>query len=81
LVALLDVVYFLLRYVPFWAIPLIIIFLQLAYLYWLKGIRIFFYLLVGLSCFLFLVVIFYIYAGGPDGTVRYFNELVGILTT
>ena len=34
-----DVLYFILRYTPFWAVPLMLICLQYGYIYWLKSIR------------------------------------------
>lgn len=74
-----DTFYFIIKYTPFWAIPLFIISGEFAYIYWLKSIKkvsIFFILLAFISvCF----IVHYYVAGGPDRSVQFFmdaNEFV-----
>lgn len=63
-------VYFLARHVPFWAIPLIILGGEFAYLFWLRKKKraVTFWLLIAL--FGLVCVSFYVWAGGPEKTVK-----------
>ena len=65
-----DVIYFLTRYIPFWAIPTMIIAGEFAYIYWLKSRKSIVFALVGLGGFSFLSIIFYYVAGGPERSVQ-----------
>lgn len=65
-----DIFHFILKYTPFWAIPLMMICGEFGYVYWLKSIKdvakTFF--TIAVICFFFLV--YYIWAGGPDRVVE-----------
>lgn len=68
-------IYFLLRHTPFWAIPVLILGLEFAYLFWLrKKVRAAFFCLIiasiGLSA-----VSFYFWAGGPDKSVAFVKKM------
>ena len=62
--------FFLLRYAPFWAIPLLIIFMELTYIYWIRKRKKLscFFMILGLFCLAILT--YYYYAGGPEESVR-----------
>jgi len=60
-----DIIYFIIRYIPFWAIPLLMISLQFSYTYWLKNIKRITYLFVGSGGFAFFCIVYYYWAGGP----------------
>jgi hypothetical protein len=67
--------YFFARHTPFWAIPLLVLGAEFGYLFWLKKKKkmstIFLMLsLVGLLC-----NIFYIWAGGPEKSVKYLKKM------
>lgn len=61
-----DLILFVLKYTPFWAIPFALICGQFAYIYWLKSIRTISYLLVISAGFCFLMTVFYYWVGGPE---------------
>ena len=67
-----DVAVFMLRYIPFWAVPLAIISGEFGYIYWLKSIyRIatLFWMLFGFSI---IMIGYYYYAGSPENASKLF---------
>lgn len=68
-------IYFLARHAPFWGVPLLVLGLEFAYLFWLKkkksgailGVMV---ALIGLS-----VTVFYVWAGGPEKSVKVIKNL------
>ena len=68
----LDILLFILKYIPFWATPLGLISIHFAYLYWLKDYREFAVAwgLVILLCLTSIAIYFVI--GGPDQIVQTF---------
>ncbi|MCM2350654.1 MAG: hypothetical protein NDI69_11595 [Bacteriovoracaceae bacterium] len=68
-------IYFLARHTPFWAVPLIVLGGEFAYLFWLKRRK--------ASVFLCLIIVliglsatsFYIWAGGPEKSVKFIKTL------
>jgi len=67
-------IYFLIRHAPFWAIPVLIVAGEFAYLFWLRkkktNVKI---------CIIFMFISslalgWYFYAGGPDKAVRKFMK-------
>jgi len=71
-----DVFYFILRYTPFWAVPLGLIGFEFAYVYWLKS-----YKKMSLAnafvCFVCILFLSYYYwAGGPDKSISTFKHLI-----
>lgn len=76
-----DEIYFLVRYTPFWAVPLVIIGLEFSYLFWLRKKK----KLIGF-CLLAVAIgmgsiIYYYWAGGPEKSVRHLMQLVRFYTT
>lgn len=65
-----DVVYFLLRYTPFWAVPTMLIGAEFAYIYWLKSRKKIVAFFIMISFFSFIMVLYYIFLGGPEKTVQ-----------
>lgn len=63
-------IYFMARHVPFWAIPMVLIAGEFAYLFWLRRKLKWASLCVVLCLFGLLSNIFYIYAGGPEKSVK-----------
>ncbi|MBT3585466.1 MAG: hypothetical protein HN509_11215 [Halobacteriovoraceae bacterium] len=63
-----DAVYFIFRYIPFWAVPLFIISCQFFYTYWLKDYRRAAYVFVASGVFSFVFLLYYIWAGSPDNS-------------
>jgi hypothetical protein len=63
-------IYFLARHTPFWAVPMLVLGSEFGYVFWLKkkkktATMCLSIALIGLSC-----NIFYIWAGGPEKTVK-----------
>ncbi|RLA62519.1 MAG: hypothetical protein DRQ89_09435 [Epsilonproteobacteria bacterium] len=71
-----EPILFLLRYTPFWSVPIFIIAGQFSYIYWLKGYRKISLSLASLVLISFVVTLFYIWAGGPDNTPQMFLKLI-----
>lgn len=72
-----DVVAFIIKYTPFWAIPCSMISVTYGYIYWLKSYKhiAYFFLFVGFISFIFSV--FYYWAGGPEKAVQFFMNHIG----
>jgi len=70
-----DLFYFLLRYIPFWTIPIAMIAGEFGYIYWLKSYQRLAYLLFFVTIICISLNGFYFWAGGPDKVVLKFNEL------
>lgn len=60
-----DVVYFIVRYIPFWAIPSVLIAGQFAYIYWLKEVKWLAIVFAACSLISIIALIYYIFAGSP----------------
>ena len=65
-----DGIYFVTRYIPFWAIPTIIICLEFAYIYWLKSRKKIVFIFMSSASFSFLSLVFYYMSGGPEKSVQ-----------
>ncbi|CBW27706.1 putative membrane protein [Halobacteriovorax marinus SJ] len=65
-----DLIFFLIRYTPFWSLPVLLIAMYFSYIYWIKDIRVI-SLGFGLIAFISLSFLAYwIFAGGPDASVQ-----------
>ncbi len=71
-----DVLYWILKYTPFWAVPLMMICLQYAYIYWLKVVRRVSMLFASVAAVCFFFIVFYLVAGGHDGVVHLLDQLL-----
>lgn len=60
-----DILFFILKYTPWWSVPIMVMSLQFAYVYWLKDYRPVSVLLIFLALFCLIMLIFYILLGGP----------------
>ncbi len=76
-----DIIHFFIRYTPFWAVPIIMICAEFAYIYWMKTFKKVSIVLVFIGFISFLGIIYYYIAGGPDGSVRTFIDLCEYLST
>ncbi|MCF8057688.1 MAG: hypothetical protein K9K67_00215 [Bacteriovoracaceae bacterium] len=72
----LDTLYFIFRYIPFWSIPLMMIFTQFGYVYWIKDVRWVAYVFYGIAASCGLFLIYYIFAGSPDNSARILDDLI-----
>ena len=73
-----DIVYFFVRYIPWWCVPICIISSEFAYIYWLKSIKRASWTFIILAAITFLLTIFYYWAGGPDKSVRFLINLLQV---
>ena len=64
-----DILIFILKYTPFWAIPLMMISLEFGYVYWLKSYRDIAKSFLTVAVICIILIIYYIYVGGPQGVV------------
>lgn len=64
-----DILFFLVKYTPFWAIPSMMIAVFFAYIYWLKDVSLIAFTLAAYSVFCFVATILYIWIGGPQKCV------------
>lgn len=71
-----DVIQFFLRHTPFWAVPFMIIGAQFGYTFWLKDRRLPSFIFFAICGFGVLSIVYYMWAGGPEGTPRHFHKLL-----
>lgn len=72
----LDILIFILKYIPFWAVPMGLMSANFAYLYWLKDYREFAYVWLVLTLFCLTSVAVYFVIGGPDRIVQTFIHVI-----
>ena len=65
-----DVVFFLVRHTPFWAVPMFIIGGEFSYRHWLKGHRVTYKCFFGSAVIGFCCTLLYCWAGGPEKSVK-----------
>ena len=75
-----DQIYFLTRYTPFWAVPLLMIGGEFAYLFWVRKKKMWMLLCVASLTVSFVALIYYFWAGGPEKSVQYLMKLVRFYT-
>ena len=68
-------IYFLARHTPFWAVPLIVLGGEFAYLFWLKRRKAAVALCLIIAFIGLVSTSFYIWTGGPEKSVRYLKTL------
>lgn len=71
----LDISLFILKYTPFWAVPMGLTSAHFAYLYWLKDYREIAYVWGGATLFCLTSVCLYFFIGGPDQIVQTFTHV------
>ncbi|PIK13863.1 hypothetical protein [Halobacteriovorax sp. JY17] len=65
-----DIVFFVIRYTPFWSIPVIFIAGYFTYTYWIKDIRIVSAVFSFVGLLALLLLLYWIVVGGPDASVQ-----------
>ena len=70
-----DEIYFLTRYIPFWAIPLFLIAGEFGYLFWMRKKKKLVAFCLTLSLIGLICTVFYYIAGGPEKSVRILMNL------
>jgi hypothetical protein len=68
-------IYFLARHAPFWGVPLLILGLEFGYLFWLKKKKRSAMLGVLVALIGFSATVFYVWAGGPEKSVKVIKNL------
>jgi nicotinamide riboside transporter PnuC len=68
-------IYFLARHTPFWAIPLIVLGGEFAYLFWLRKKKASVLLCLSIAMVGALATGFYVWAGGPQKSVKIIKKL------
>lgn len=69
-----DSLYFLIRYTPFWAVPVLAISLEFAYLAFKKKKKKAMLFCLGLALFSLLLNAFYFWVGGPERAAKYLGD-------
>ena len=75
-----EIIHFALKYTPFWAIPLLMICIQFAYIYWSKKYRFTSKSFITIGVLSFFSIIYYIWAGGGEPAVQYFLDFCALLS-
>lgn len=74
-----QTIYFIVRYIPFWGIPIIFIVIPAGVVYWqqdLRRISLVFFTLALISAFF---VAYWVWAGGPERSVIYLQEFLNFV--
>jgi ABC-type phosphate transport system permease subunit len=71
-----EFISFFIKHAPFWTLPSIVIFGDFAYIFWLKDHRLLAGIFSAVVAMSFLVLAFYIIAGGPNLAVKVFEDAV-----
>lgn len=74
-----DALFFAVKYIPFWSIPSIFIAGPFAYLFWIKDIPRLQYICMLVTFLNTLFVIYWIWAGGPNKSVRFIIDVINQL--
>lgn len=67
---------FAIRYIPFWAVAFTLVCLPFAYIFWLKDVRVLSYFFAMISFVCIFLIIFWVWAGGPDRATEFFFEAI-----
>jgi hypothetical protein len=69
-----DIIFFIIKYIPFWSVPAMVIGGYFFYLYWLKDIREIAFVFASVVALSFFSLTFWIATGGFNGSVQYIQE-------
>ncbi len=75
-----DEIYFLIRYTPFWSIPVFIISAEFTYLLWLRKKKKWVLMFSIFAILSFICTVFYYINGGPEKSVQKMMNLVWFFT-
>ncbi len=73
---MIEFIIFAIRYIPFWCVPGILIFLPFAYIFWLKDVKFLFYIFLACAGVCTFFITFWVWAGGPDKATEFFFNAV-----
>ncbi|MDA8793914.1 hypothetical protein N9N67_11755, partial [Bacteriovoracaceae bacterium] len=62
--------YFFIRHTPFWAVPIILISAEFSYVFWIRKKKKSLVFFISIAFMSLIFLIFYIYAGGPEKSVK-----------
>lgn len=68
-------IYFLARHTPFWAIPLLVLGFEFAYIFWLKKKKKSALFCLSIAMIGLLSTSFYFWAGGPEKSVKILKKM------
>ncbi len=68
-------IYFMLRHTPFWAVPLIVLGGEFAYMFWLKKKKKSATVALMIALVGLMAISFYMWAGGPEKSVKFVKKL------
>jgi uncharacterized phage infection (PIP) family protein YhgE len=71
----LDIFLFIVKYTPFWAVPIGLMSTHFAYLYWIKDYREVSYIWGIIILFCLTSIIIYLLLGGPDKITNIFTHI------
>jgi ammonia channel protein AmtB len=71
-----DVIYFLVRHMPFWAFPCFLLGLEFAYIGWLRKKKKLILTCAIISAFSAVCLVYYYWAGGPEKSVKLLIKMV-----
>lgn len=63
-------IYFLARHTPFWAVPFLVLGAEFGYVFWLRKKKNLAYMCLCISLIGFMSISFYMWAGGPEKSVK-----------
>ncbi|MFT6632317.1 MAG: hypothetical protein ACJAS4_002280 [Bacteriovoracaceae bacterium] len=75
-----EEIYFLIRFTPFWSIPILLISGEFAYLFWIRKKKKWMMICAGIAFFNFCMTIIYYINGGPEKSVQKMMDLVWYFT-
>ncbi|MCB9060065.1 MAG: hypothetical protein H6622_00915 [Halobacteriovoraceae bacterium] len=64
-----DIVYFIIKHTPYWAVPFGMISAEFSYIYWLKSFKKVSVTFFVFGVFCFISLLYYLIGGGPDAAV------------
>jgi hypothetical protein len=71
-----DSIYFLIKYIPFWCVPFSIMGLQFGIIYRLKGLGFISMTFFMMAFFCSALIVYYFWTGGPVKSVQFFIDIV-----
>lgn len=73
---MLDFALYLLKYIPFWAVPVLILSLQFGYIFYVKEIKKVYIPCFSLAVISSFLILYYLYAGSPVRSPGYFYQFI-----
>jgi len=71
-----DWIYFIVRYIPFWSVPLFLISAQFGHIYWLKEVRWITIIFASICVICFISLIYYMFAGSPHDAAGLIRDTI-----